>query len=40
MKTQQISHFTIGKTMQQKTPPSINYLLCMLRREIFQQNWE
>jgi hypothetical protein len=33
------SLFTIGKTMQHKAPPSINYLLRMLRREIFLQNW-
>ena len=32
------SLFVIGKTTQHKTPPSINYLLCMLGREIFQQN--
>ncbi len=33
------SLFTIGKTMQHKSPPSINYLFRLLRREILQQNW-
>ena len=33
------SMFTIGKTMQYKTLPSLNYILQMLRCEIVQQNW-
>ena len=33
------SLFTIGKAMQHKTLPSLNYLLRMLRYEILRQNW-
>lgn len=33
------SLFMIGKTVQHRTLPSLNYLLRMLRCEIFPQNW-
>lgn len=33
------SLFTIGKTMQGRTLPSVNHLLCTIRREILKQNW-
>ena len=38
-RTTECSLFTIGKTMKHKTLPNLNYLLRMLRCEIFRQNW-
>ena len=38
-RTTECSLFTIGKFMQSKPLPGLNYLLLMLRREILTQNW-